>query len=434
MSSNNGVLRKEYRILRPKRRNPTFPMQRSFFSQLVLGSSLILLAFCQTACQSDARNTTRIPPTPKSITKKNWQENTLQALNELIGRKVDLDNNLYQRARIYMKQEQYSLAESDINAAIELKDNVGEYYLLRAKIKHELSKTDQALEDAQRAEVLQQELPELYILLADLNQEKSQYREAQNYLVTALNMAPYEGDAYFVKGMLQSKMSDTLTGLENLKYALSLNPRMLRAYQQISSIYRSLGNKREALLYNQAAIDRFPDKAELHLSRGDIYQSSANLDSAMLSYKKAIMLDSTMAEAHFRIGNIYLKWKSYFGALAAFEKTLKQQPDYPEANYLAGYCLEKIGNDDRAAEFYSIAIQLNPDDQIAQATLSRIQYRRQRQYDPAGIFATKKATIVPRAPAVVPRTLDSLNVKIKTIQPRRNIDMGGDSALQIKIK
>jgi len=395
---------------------------------------LLLLLLGQWACQSDARTTTRIPPTPASISQKKWQEDALQALGDLIAKKIDLDNSLYQRARIYLQQEKYALAATDMDAAIDLKDNVGEYYLLRAKARHELNKTDQALEDAQRAEVLQQDVPELYILLADLNQKKQQYRDAQNYLVTALEMAPYEGDAYYVKGMLQSKMSDSLTGLDNLKYALSLNPRMLRAYQQISFVYSNAGNKREALRYNQMAIDRFPVRAELQKERGGIYQRAANLDSAMFAYRKAILMDSTLAPVHNQIGMIYLKWKSYFGALSAFKKALKYDSGYPQANYLAGYCLEKIGNDEQAAEFYTTEIQLNPEDQVAQAALARIQYRKQRQYDPAGIFATQKKTTVPRAPVVVPRALDSLDIKIKAILPRRTIDMSRDSVMQIKIK
>ncbi len=404
--------------------------------KIPVGLLIVLLLLGEWACQSDARTTTRIPPTPASIAKKGWKEDALQSLGDLITQKVDLDNNLYKRARIYLEQEKYGLAETDIDAAIDQKDNVGEYYLLRARVRHELNKTDLALEDAQRAEVLQQDLPELYILLADLNQEKQQYRDAQNYLVTALDMAPYEGDAYFVKGMLQSKMADSIsgTGLDNLKHALSLNPRMLRAYQQISSVYNKLGNTGEALRYNQMAIDRFPQKAELYFERGEVYQHNNELDSAVYAYQKAVKMDSSMAEAHYRIGTIYVKWKVYSGALAAFEKTLKNQPGYPEANYLAGYCLEKIGNDDRAAEFYTAEIELTTTNVEARAALARIQFRKQRQYDPAGIFTTQKKTVVPRAPVAVPRALDGLDVKIKTIQPRRTIDMGRDSVMKIKIK
>ena len=416
-----------------KRVSSIFPM--SFLHhKFSVGLLLALLSLGHWACQSDARTTTRIPPTPASITKIAWQEDALQALSDLIAKKVDLDNNLYKRARIYLEQEKYDLAEKDVDAAIDLKDNVGEYYLLRAKVRHELNKTDLALQDAQRAEVLQQDIPELYILLADLNQEKQQYRDAQNYLVTALSMAPYEGDAYFVKGMLQSKTSDSLTGLDNLKYALSLNPRMLRAYQQISSVYNTLGNMGEALRYNQMAIDRFPKKAELYFERGEIYQRNNKLDSAVYAYQKAVRVDSSLAEAHYRIGTIYVKWKVYSGALAAFEKTLQFRPRFPQANYLAGYCLEKLGNDERAAEFYTAETTLNPSDEAASSALARIQYRKQRQYDPAGIFATKKETAVPRAPVVVPRALDSLRIKIKAIQPRRTIDMGQDSMMKIKIK
>ena len=395
---------------------------------------LALLVLGQVACQSDARDATRIPPTPGSLALGEWQESALKALEDRINNKVDLDQNLYKRAKIHLNQEKYDLAEADIDDAIGLKDNVGEYYLLRSQIRREKGKIDEALADAQRAEVLQQNLPELYILLADLHQEKKQFREAENYLVTALDRAPYEGDAYFVKGMLQSKMSDTTAGLENLKYALTMNPRMLRAYQQISAVYSHLGDKQEALRYNEMASARFPDRAELLLERGDIYRSKLNLDSAVMSYRKAIQLDSTLVQAHFQMGSIYVKWKSYAPAISTFENVLKYRPNYPTANFLLGYCLEKLGNDERAIEYYTDEANLDPTNEAAQAAIVRIQYRKQRQYDPAGIFATNKTPAGPRAPAAVPRTLDSMRVQVKTIQPRRSIEIGRDSALKIKIK
>ncbi len=65
--------------------------------------------------------------------KKEWQKDALDALTNLIKRKVDLDINYFKRAKLYFEHERYAVALSDIDAAIDIKDNVGEYYLLRAK-------------------------------------------------------------------------------------------------------------------------------------------------------------------------------------------------------------------------------------------------------------------------------------------------------------
>ncbi|MPR36482.1 tetratricopeptide repeat protein [Salmonirosea aquatica] len=401
--------------------------------------SYIRLLFCLpallmtlSACQSDARNNTRIPPIPSSLVKTNWQKDAVDALSRLIARRIDLDQSYFKRARIYFDQEKYPEAAADVSQAISLKENVGEYYMLRGKVHREMGQTEKALEDAQRAEVLQQDLPELYVLLADLMQEKKQYRDSQRYLATAMQMAPYQGNAYYVKGMLQSKMADTLAALASLKHALALNPRMLRTYQQISLLNTRLGNHDLALQYNTLALKRFPGNAVLHLERGEIYQNKYQLDSALFSYQQATRRDSSLVRAHFLTGNIWLKWKSYPAAIRAYENVLKYRENFPEASYLMGICYERLGNDDKAAEYYTLEISRNPDDALAAAGIARIQNRKMRKYDPAGLFTSQPDSKVPRLP--VPRTLDSSRIKITTIEPRRTLDLGRDTTLKMTIK
>lgn len=406
------------------------PIFHLTYRRILLCLPALMMAF--SACQSDARNTTRIPPTPSSKVKDNWRQNAVASLSNLIARRIDLDVNYFKRARIYFDQEEYQQAVTDVNQAISLKDNVGEYYLLRGKVNRELGQTDQALEDAQRAEVLQQDLPDLYVLLADLMQEKKQYRDSQRYLATALKMAPYEGNAYYVKGMLQSKMADTLAALSSLRHALALNPRLLRSYQQISLLNTRLGNHDVALQYNSLALKRYPARAGLYLERGEIYQNKYKLDSAVLSYKEATRRDSSLVRAHFLTGNIYLKWKAYAAAINSFEKVLKYRENFPEASFLMGICFERLGNDDKAVEYYTLEISRNPEDALAAAGIARIQNRKMRKYDPAGLFTSQEETKVPRLP--VPRTLDTSRIKITTIEPRRTLDLGRDSTLKMTIK
>ncbi|HEV7349545.1 tetratricopeptide repeat protein [Telluribacter sp.] len=379
------------------------------------------------SCQSDARNATRIPPTPSEKLKSNWQKDAIDALTNNIRRKIDLDNSYFKRARIYFENEQYDLAINDINDAIENKDNVGDYYLLRGQVNRELNNLDAALQDAQRAEALQQVSPELYILMADILQEKKRFREAQNYLNRSLQMAPYDGSAYYVKGMLQSRIGDTTASLGSFKQAIDLNPRLLRAYQQNIIINNRLGNLNNALYYNNLALKRYPKDAILHFERGQFYNALNKSDSALLSYNKAAALDPKLTEAYFQSGSIYLKWKMHDAALKAFEKVKNNQAEYPQINYLIGVTLERMGYDDRASEFYKMELEKSPENQLAYAGVVRLQRREMGQY------STPSAR-EPAQPSAPTRILDTNRVQIRTIQPRRSIDMGTDTTRKVIIR
>jgi tetratricopeptide (TPR) repeat protein len=400
------------------------------FSTFCTLFGLTLLLFVEWSCQSDARTTTRIPPVPSKALKSEWQSDALQALTNLIRRRVDLDDSYYKRARIYFDQEKYSLAEADINQAISIQENVGEYYLLRGKINRELNKLDLALQDAQRADGLQQDSPALYILLADILQQKKQFNEASRYLSTALQIAPYEGNAYYVKGMLQASMADTTGSITSLRHSLALNPRMLRPYKQLTVLYTRTGDIQNALLYNGLALKRYPDDPELHLERGDIYQRVAKYDSAILSYQKTIQLDPTLSEVHIQLADIYMKWKNYAAALKSYENLAKYRSNYPHINYLIGFCYEKIGNDEKANEYYSKELQLNPNDQLATNGLWRLQSQKVNQYIPTEVITPNK---IPR-PIQPPRIFDTTRIKVNTIQPRNTLRIGSDSTRKIIIK
>jgi tetratricopeptide (TPR) repeat protein len=381
------------------------------------------------SCQSDARTATRIPPAPTEKTKANWEKVAIEALSANIRRQVDTDVNYFKRARIYFNQEEYEKALSDINDAIAKKDNVGEYYLLRGQIQRELNRLDPALEDAQRAEALQQDSPELYILLADILQEKKRFRDAQRYLNRSLQMAPYHGTAYYVKGMLQSRMGDSTASISIFDEALNLNPRLLRAYQQNIIIHNRRGNYPRALHYNNLALARFPEDAELHYERALIYNASFKSDSALLSYAKAVALDPGMTRAYYESGTIYLKWKMYSQAARAFEKVKQNQPAFPEINYLIGQSYERLGNLTKAIEYYNLELEVNPSSQPATAGLWRVD---RRPVEPFYIPSEPRPAAVVRKGTG--RVLDTTRIKINPIQPRRTIQMGSDSTRTIQIK
>lgn len=397
--------------------------KRIFFDS---GLVLFLLAFGNLlfSCQSDARNATRIPPVVKK-SRAQWQNDALLSLSDLINRNIDTDANYFKRAKIYLEKEQYREALADINEAIDEKDNVGDYFLIRGKINREIGELDNALEDAQRAEALQQNSPDLYILLADIFQEKQQFRTAAKYLNQAMLIAPYDGGAYYVRGMLLARQGDSLACLASLKTAVSLNPRLLRAYQQSGAIHLKLNQFDEALASNNSALKRFPANAELYAFRGDLYQIRANPDTALLFYQKAVLLKPKFSEVLFKIVNINLQLRYYYKALVSLQQIQKIDPEHKQLNFLMGYCHEKLGNYVVARDIYAAEFAKDPTDLQSRYGLWRSKQR----------IANFNNSLYPEDPANAEyRLLDTSRIKINLIQPRGATNLGIDSTRKAKIE
>jgi tetratricopeptide (TPR) repeat protein len=384
--------------------------------------ALPVLATVFQSCQSDARNSTRIPP----LVKKNrvqWEKDAILSLSELINRGIDLDANYFKRSRIYYDQEQYKLALEDINSAIDEQENVGEYFVLRGKINLELGDYDQGLEDAERAEVLQQGSPELYVLLADLLQSKGRFREAGRYLRHAMKLAPYDASAYYVQGMLQAKQGDSLASLASLDYAMTHNPRMLRAYLQSIIINTKLQNLGQALTINNRAINRFPQIAELYFERGQIYKVLSQPDTAVIYYQKAIAINPKYTTALSQMADLSIKNKYYHKAITALTQLLKLDPKYPQIHNLLGYCYEKLGNYPKAREYYGITLEMDQGDRAAHNGM----WRMKRNENEGSYYSGDRDEDDYRL-------TDTSRVKINLIQPRKTINIPVDSSRKVKIQ
>lgn len=395
--------------------------KRTFYRIIFYIIILATTGFLQ-SCQSDARNNTRIPPVIKK-SKGQWEKDALISLTELISRSIDIDANYFKRARIYFDREQYPQALSDINLAIEEQGNVGDYFLLRGKIKREIGEIDNALEDAERAEALQQNSPELYVLLADILQVKGRFRDAAKYLTQAMHMAPYDGSAYYVKGMLQARQGDSLASLASLNYAINVNPRLLRAYLQSTIINRKLGNYEQALAVTDKATRRFPNMPELYFEKGELYNVLSKPDTAFIYYKKAVSLNPKYADALFQMASFEIREKLYYRALVSLQQLEKVSPDYKQINNMMGLCYEKTGNYPKAREYYTVAMTMNDADRDAHNGLWRIRTRENNaSYDPAENDESRY------------KVLDTARVKINMLQPRKSINMRVDSSRKVKIR
>jgi tetratricopeptide (TPR) repeat protein len=392
---------------------------RTFALSLFRSFTLSLLLL---ACGTDPRQKARIPPLP-TATDSSRTEAALQALTRAINQSSP-PSAYAKRARLYLSSGRLKEALNDIDEAISRNNTEGTYFLIRAQVLRALRQPQKALENAQRAEILGADTPELYTLLADVWQQQNQFPRARLYLAKALQMAPYEGEAYFFNGLITAKQGDTTGAIALYQQSLKLKPRYLETYNQLASIYRSLGNFGQALTYNEQAIRYFPNEARLTYGRGLIYHASGRLDSALTFYRETVRLEPNYYQANFQAGLILQRWRAYAQALTNYSRVQQLNPQFPRIHTYIGYCQEQLGMYEEAVASYTQSAKLNPGDGQAVAGMWRAQRRMYApnpynsvNLPPENGTATQGAT----APVVDNR------IDIPTIQPRTRLSTQRDS-------
>ncbi|PWJ59045.1 tetratricopeptide repeat protein [Dyadobacter jejuensis] len=401
---------------------PTCLTRTKAFRKVYLWGLLVPLLFL--SCQKDTSSDTRIPPTIK-YSKDAWQQTAITALTDLLQRGINLESNYFKRARIYYDQEDYKLALEDIDKAINENENQSDYYLLRGKVYLEMGSLAKAQADAERAEALQQSSPELYILLADIYQSNLDYRKAIAYLNQAMQMTPYDGSVYYVKGMIQAHQGDSLSSLRSLQEAITLNPRLRRAYEQSSRLYRLLHQPEQALQINALALQRFTDIPELYFERGEIYRSITELDTALIQYQKAIAIAPQYEKALLALAQTAIAHHAYAKAIPALDKLNQIRDRDLKILSLTGYAYEKLGNFVKARELYNDILSTDPVNQDARYGMYRMQQRE-------NTYLENTPIVEPAAEAGLQR--DSSRTILKPLQRRGTTILQIDTLKKAKIE
>lgn len=386
-------------------------------------------------CSNDTHQITRIPPLPSDDATKRIRVG-IDYLTNVIRRAPRSAVNYHKRAELYVALRDYDRALEDIEQALDISPSNGLFLLTHARILRQLKKYDEALASARRAEVLQQDTPELYVLLGDLTQQKRQFRQARLYLAKALQMAPYDGEAYFYTGLLDARQGDTLSGIALMQRALDLKPRFLHAYVELTSIHTRLREYDQARDISKVGLKYFPKESELYFVQGMMFFNQKRLDSALISYRKAILFDSTNYVADFYAGMVYLKWNNITQAIKSFQKVERYNPQYPQIHFLLGTAYDRIGNLDDSIEQYTLASEQDPADWRSRGRLYRAQQRK-IYLETYGILplsapqAVAEAEDETNAPE---KALDPSRVQIDALKPNLQLKTKSDTSRNFKIK
>ena len=203
-------------------------------------------------------------------------------------------------------------------------------------------------------------------LQAKLNQGMELHRQekladAERCYGEVLQRQPNNFDALHLLGVIALQTRRTERGVELIKKAIGLNPKIAAAHSNLGNALMDLKRHEEALASYDTAIALKPDYAAVHYNRGNVLISLKRPAEALVSYDRAIALKPDYAEVQYNRGNALIDLKRHEEALASYDKAIALKPDFAEAYSNHGSALMDLKRPEEALASYDKAIALKPD-------------------------------------------------------------------------
>jgi len=238
--------------------------------------------------------------------------------------------------------KQPSLAQAELNAAIELDPDNVEARHTRATILLEIGDPAAAMADS--SHILASDPKDCQALLS---RAKSlivikQGQRAMSDLNLIIDLVHKEhvdfelDSVYFERGKLFFGLKDYPSSTSDFRKTMDLNPNHAGGYFHLGAISLFSGNFDKAIDYfNRAEKNKFMDPM-LFFMRGAAYQKKGANDQALMEYSNAINNHLETPEAYYHRACMYLTSGDLDSAMNDLNKTLELDPNHHEALAIRG--------------------------------------------------------------------------------------------------
>ena len=198
---------------------------------------------------------------------------------------------------------------------------------------------------------------------------QNKVNEAMLHCEKALLLNPHDYNTLVRVARVYSIRGEKDKAIDALLQAIKVQPRYVKAYDDLCGILMQTGRIKEALQAYRKVADINKDNPDIHYNFGNALAINGDYDEAVAQFKKVIQLRPLDADAYNNIGKILMVLGNDDAAMNYFEESIKINPDFADAHYNRGFLYSKINRYDLAISDFTTAIRLNPD--MADFFLSR---------------------------------------------------------------
>lgn len=212
------------------------------------------------------------------------------------------------------------------------------------------------------------------LLLGSVLMEEGQREESIAQLTEAVRLRPKSAEAQNALGEAYSAFHDLQSARGPFEKAVALDPRLAVARVNLGSVLLQLGEPDAAVAHLDRAITLLghtPDAGYPLYLRAKIYTDHGDVEKAATALKLAVSLQPRLAEAWSDLGEARKTLLDDAGALAAFQRAVEISPDDGVAQCRLATELLDQGRAHEAVPHFEEAARLSPSDQSVLNGLQR---------------------------------------------------------------
>jgi tetratricopeptide (TPR) repeat protein len=197
-------------------------------------------------------------------------------------------------------------------------------------------------------------------LLANTATRERRFDVAENLLIKAILIAPFEPSLWGSLGSVYQNAGRPGDALRLSKFAIAIIPDDpgLRAKQ--AALLCDLARPKQAISRLQPALQRWPEEADLHVALGVALGISGKPEAAASALREAIHLDPTLLEAQFLLAVSLYELGQFDASRKAAQKALLIRPEYSVALSLLASIALKSADLAAAESKVKQLLMLNP--------------------------------------------------------------------------
>jgi adenylate cyclase len=230
--------------------------------------------------------------------------------------------------------------------------------------------------------------PKAYQLYLMARHYQTQYTErsqqvALRFCQRALEIDPAYARAWALVSLCQASLylrgQFEESGLSSAEKALSLDPTLAEAHATKGRALAELGRFDEALVANEESLRLEPDSFDVQANAGRTCMLLGRLEAAIAHYERAAQLVEadyaclSMAGSCYHLLGRQAERRSTAGrTIERIEREIKLRPDNAHAITMGAYELAYLGEKERAKDWASRALIIEPDDPLIHYNLAGV--------------------------------------------------------------
>ena len=191
--------------------------------------------------------------------------------------------------------------------------------------------------------------------------QQGKANEAIRNLREAIRINPRYVKAYINLGVALAQQGKLQDAIRPMQQALQIDPQSALAHCNLGVIFDRLGNNQQAMAHFAQVLKINPQSVEAHTSLGVGLLREGKTEQAMAHFHEALQIDPRCAEAYNDQGGVWYQQKKFDDAIVCFQQAVEIAPQRADMRHNLATALLRQGRFPEALRQWREVLRLQPE-------------------------------------------------------------------------